>query len=269
MRHPGHHGVPHRTTFSRFVRSAFLQHCGFLLAMICAPTAASSSEAFEALQLQHRDAEELIPLIQPLLDDETQLTGDDFRLVIRGTPEMILQVRELLETLDSPPKDLWVSVRQTHGEQDEGTSSRIHRTRERDAETFQVRVLEGQSALIRTGTASERALAGVVLVPWRGVVRVGGTRLEMQRGFLIRARIQGDGRVRIDIAEVHQQERIAGGDRADALRLATVVTGEMGDWIDIGPVLPDAAASDQRTRATTPRREQNAARVQVRVVAAD
>jgi hypothetical protein len=237
--------------------------------MICAPTAASSSEAFEALQLQHRDAEELIPLIQPLLDDETRLTGDDFRLVIRGTPEMILQVRELLETLDSPPKDLWVSVRQTHGKQDEGTSSRIHRTRERDAGTLQVRVLEGQSALIRTGTASERAPAGVILVPWRGVVHVGGARLEMQQGFLIRARIQGDGRVRIDIAEVHQQKRIAGGDRVDAMRIATVVTGEMGDWIDIGPVLPDAATSDQRTRATAPRREQNAVRVQVRVVAAD
>jgi hypothetical protein len=230
---------------------------------------AGSSEAFEVLELQHRDAEELIPLIEPLLDDETRLTGDGFRLVIRGTPERVLQVRELLETLDSPPRDLWVSVRQAHGGQDAGTSSRIHRTRERDAETFQVRVLEGQSALIRTGTASERALAGVVLVPWRGVVHVGGTRLEMQQGFLLRARIQGDGRVRIDIAQEHQQERIVGSDRADALRLATVVTGEMGDWIDIGPVLPDAAAPDQHTRATTPRRGQDALRVQVRVVAVD
>jgi len=269
MRHPGHHGVPHRTTFGRRVRSAFLQLGGILLALICAPGPASSIEAFEVVELQHRDAEQLIPLIEPLLDDETRLTGDDFRLVIRGTPERVLQVRELLETLDSPLRDLWVSVRQAHGEQDAGTSSRIHRTRDRDAETFQVRVLEGQSALVRTGTASERALAGVVLVPWRGVVHVGGTRLEMQQGFRIRARIQGDGRVRIDISEVHQQQRVAGGDRADAQRFATVVTGEMGDWIDIGPVLPDPAASDRHTRATAPRRGQDAFRVQVRVVPVD
>lgn len=269
MRHPGHQGVFHRTTFSECVRSVLLKTSVFLLTMISAPALAGSSQAFEALELQHRDAEELIPLIQPLLNDEAQLTGDGFRLVIRATPEMIFQVRELVQTLDSPPRDLWVSVRKGHREQDEGASTRIHRTRERDTGTYRVRVLEGQYALIRTGTSLERDLAGVVLVPWRGPVYVGSTRLEMPQGILVRARIQGDGRVRIDIEEVHEQATIADGGRGDARRLVTVVTGGMGDWIDIGTAPPDEAMPNQRIRATTPGRGPDAFRVQVQVVAAN
>jgi hypothetical protein len=251
------------------VRSALWKQCGLLLALIVTAVPAGSSQTFETLELQHRDADELIPLIQPLLDHEAHLTGDGFRLVIRGTPEMIGQVRELLKTLDSPPRDLWVSVRRAQGERNEGTSSQIHRTRERDAETYRVRVLEGKPALIRTEISSERALAGVVPVPWRGPVYVGGARLEMQQGILVRARIQADGRVRIDIREVHERERVPGSGRVEARRLATVVTAELGDWMDIGPAPQDEVVSDQRVRTTTPRKSQDAFRVQIQVIEAN
>jgi hypothetical protein len=269
MRHPGHQGVVHRTTFSEYVRSALWKQCGLLLAIFFITVPVGSSQTFATLELQHRDADELIPLIQPLLDHEAHLTGDGFRLVIRATPEMIVQVRELLKTLDSPLRDLWVSVRRAQEHRHEDTTDQIHRTREWDTETYRVRVLEGKSALIRTGTSSERALAGVVLVPWRGPVYVGGTRLEMQQGIVVSARVQADGRVRIDIREVHERERIAGSGRVEARRLATVVTGELGDWMDIGPAPQGEVMSDQRVRITTRGRSQDAFSVQVQVIEAN
>lgn len=85
------------------------------LLLLSGPTLAAGQ--IELIQLQNRSAEELIPLLRPMLPAQTTISGTGYKLIVRSTPSGHKEIRALLAQLDSAPAQLIISVRQG-GEQE-------------------------------------------------------------------------------------------------------------------------------------------------------
>jgi type II secretory pathway component GspD/PulD (secretin) len=66
----------------------------------------------EVIPLRYRTAQELIPIIQPLLGREGSVSGLQNQLILRATPANLEEVRRVLASVDVAPRQLQVSVRQ-------------------------------------------------------------------------------------------------------------------------------------------------------------
>lgn len=79
----------------------------FLLALHPSIVAAT---AMEVIQLSYRPAKEIIPMLRPLLDPASKISGMNYQLIVRAHPDQIKQIRNLLKTLDKRPQSLMISV---------------------------------------------------------------------------------------------------------------------------------------------------------------
>ena len=175
----------------------------FLLLALAPCMAFAQSTTLEVITLKYRTAEQVMPVLKPLLDKSGTLSGMQNQLIVRTTARNLAELRQVLATLDAVPRRLMITVRQDatldrdrtrmdvsgrvsagaasvavgpgsagarggaaevqHG--DEALHGRIDSTRSLDADsnTQSLQVLEGSSAFIRMGQS--------VPVPQRRVVR--------------------------------------------------------------------------------------------------
>ncbi|MBW6476597.1 MAG: nodulation protein NolW, partial [Chromatiales bacterium] len=93
---------------------------GLLLLTLASPLAADELRLFE---LQHRSAEELIPMLRPLLPPQAGISGSGNTLMVRSTAQELAQLSEVLQQLDRPRRQLLISVQQ--GQQGQRNQSGI------------------------------------------------------------------------------------------------------------------------------------------------
>jgi len=62
------------------------------------------------IQLQNRPAEEIIPIVKPLLNPGEVITASGFKLFLRASPASVEQVRDIIDALDVASKMLQISV---------------------------------------------------------------------------------------------------------------------------------------------------------------
>lgn len=79
------------------------------LALLAAVAQASS---LTTVKLQNRPAEEVIPVIEPMLGAGEAVSGRGFTLFLRASPATLAQVREMIGVLDVAAKSLQISVLQ-------------------------------------------------------------------------------------------------------------------------------------------------------------
>ncbi|MGD8812248.1 MAG: hypothetical protein PVH16_05900 [Thioalkalispiraceae bacterium] len=88
-----------RYTFLVFIISSLLQ----------GPVYAQKMD-LDIIDLQHRSAEEVIPLLQPFLAPEAVVTARGYKLIIKSTPANLVEIRELIAELDTPLRQLLITV---------------------------------------------------------------------------------------------------------------------------------------------------------------
>jgi hypothetical protein len=81
------------------------------LIAVLAP-AGVSAEKMRVIQLKHRPAGEIIPLIRPLLGPEDALSGTDYRLIVRASDRNLKDIEHLLAQLDVAQRQLRITVEQ-------------------------------------------------------------------------------------------------------------------------------------------------------------
>jgi type II secretory pathway component GspD/PulD (secretin) len=245
---------------------------------------AAQAAAIEVIELRHRTAAEMIPLLEPLLGPDEVLTGTGMRLVLRSGPTTLREMRRILETLDVAPVNLVISVRRGalggSSELDldvqgragsvvigDGSGTRVIRrqTADRDSSVQTLRVLEGQTALIRTGESVPTAQPGLIVWPRGGVVTSGVEFRDVERGFLVRPRVGGDDRVRLEITQVHERASRAVGGQIDFQQVDTVLVGRFGEWIRIAGVGERRDASGQRILGASRAQREEQMDIHVRV----
>lgn len=79
---------------------------------LMADTSSWSQSTFEIFQLNHRTAEELIPIIEPLLQGRGTVTGTHGVLIVRTTPDNLAMIKRILSQLDAARQNLRITVKQ-------------------------------------------------------------------------------------------------------------------------------------------------------------
>jgi len=100
--------------------SALLLVLGWLLMQ-----ADSARAEVRIFDLQHRSAPELVPIVSPLLGSDGGVSALDNRLIVRADPKTLNEIARLVIKLDTPPRQLLITVRQgSHDrQQDAATQS--------------------------------------------------------------------------------------------------------------------------------------------------
>jgi hypothetical protein len=83
-----------------------------MLVALASIAAYAQSTVLEVIPLRYRMAEEVIPIIQPLLAREGSVSGFQGQLVVRTTPANLEEIKRILASLDTAPRQLLITVRQ-------------------------------------------------------------------------------------------------------------------------------------------------------------
>jgi type II secretory pathway component GspD/PulD (secretin) len=87
----------------------------------------AQADSITTIQLQNRPAEEIIPIVKPMLGTNESISGRGFKLFLRSSPATLEQVEDMIAALDISPKVLQISVFQgsTRGLSELGFSGNI------------------------------------------------------------------------------------------------------------------------------------------------
>jgi hypothetical protein len=225
-------------------RSTCTWRAGLLLAC-CAVAAAPRAETLEAIPLQFRLAEEVIPILQPLLPAGAALTGTGDVLLLRADEATIDQVRRALATIDRAPRQLRITVGQSVD--DFARRARIDVSGTVATDDVQVGVnrppgAESSAQVVVQGKQVRddvRSTSSVTTLEGReAYVAIGESRpfTTSSTGFFATPRVSADS-VTVEISPV--QQRFAGAARNPVVEgdtLTTTVSGKLGEWIALGGI---------------------------------
>ncbi len=230
----------------------------------------------EVITLQHRNVDEVLPTIRPMLDPDGAASGMNNQLILRTSPRNLAEIKKILESIDSAPRRLKITVLQNvdratisqltevsgsvglgrdarvtapsraggsglsvEAAQD-GDHLRAHirskRSLEDDRKTQQLQVLEGNRAFIQTGQSVPVPQRQIVQSPYGTRVIDSTEYLDMASGFYVLPRINGD-RVTLEIST--QNDSLQTDDHNPAQRIqrvATTLSGKLGEWLVVGDI---------------------------------
>ena len=228
--------------------------------MLFSVTAMAATE-FKIITLQHRFADDLLPIIQPLAGEDGVVTGMQNQLIIRTSPENMAEIEQVIASMDVARSNLKITVNRQnnldstqHGVDVSGRkrignaaiSTNRYPRQARDGVQIDIQnnssttkqnnqqlinVADGEFAFIQVGQS----------VPFTQEWRTFAHRythiqrttefIEVSTGFAVRPRSIG-GQVELDItpriAQLNQQGFI------DFEALRTVVRVNKGEWFDLG-----------------------------------
>ena len=199
----------------------------------------ASANELEIIALKHRSADEVLPIIRPLLDKNDVASGMNNQLILRTSPHNLGQIRKLLESIDTAPRRLQITVMQNVdsetiarltevsgnvglnrearvavpgsgnssglnvdlGRGQDRLNARVISTRslEDDRKTQQLQVLEGNRALVRSGQNVPVPQRQLIQQPWGTQVIDSTQYQEVNSGFYVLPRVNGD-RVTLEIS---------------------------------------------------------------------
>ncbi len=245
------------------------------------------ADSLSVIQLQHRPAEEIIPIIEPMLGADDSISGQGFQVFLQSSPQTLARVRNMIEVLDVAARILQVSVFQGR-ERDlgelgidaririEGADASLEVGSESDNDAggsvtystgrgsasvngistqqslrqhpvHQVRVTEGTEAYIETGERIPYFYGAA----WRGRRGFAGSveYRDAVTGFYVLPRIRGDN-VILEINPYKSTRDNTDGDNIDTQSAGTTVTGRIGDWLLIGGIVEQLEQSPSATGST-------------------
>ena len=133
--------------------------------------------------------------------------------------------------------------------------------------TQTLRVLEGNSAFIRTGQTVPVTGGPVRGTPGGGQITEGTGFVDASTGFYVTPRVNGD-RVTLEISTERDRVRNRNTGTVDLQRVDTVVSGRLGEWIEVAGSGSEAARTrgDPLARSSSGTRDQRSVMLKVEEV---
>ena len=236
----------------------------FLLLALLVASGAFAQGTLEVISLRHRTAEQVIPVLRPLLEPGGVLSGQFNQLIVRASPGNLAQIRAVLDSIDQPARRLTVSVRfdaaQNSARSGVQTDARISNRgssaemRIQDSSSNlgervdqRIQVLEGGRALISSGESRPIRQRQVIQTPNGPVVQEATVIQDASTGFEVIPRLSGS-TVFLEIAPQREKfgEQFAPGPSGaiQSERVASTVSGRLGEWIELGGASSVSSRSD-------------------------
>jgi len=199
----------------------------------------------------------VIPLIKPFLKPGDGISGSGFSLFVRTDPDTLAQIRQMLSSLDRAPESLMISVRRGHQRSgyerhlgargavvadNDGVDGAVvihgrdSSGRSAGSEVQRVRAIAGEPALIQAGLELNQPQYQRYYGPDGTTVRRSVSRQSFTSGVYVTVQVQRGDRVRIEIGsrDSHPRAGRYGTITAGVQNVSTVVSGRLGEWIEIG-----------------------------------
>lgn len=242
----------------------------------------AQADSITTIQLSNRPAEEIIPIVKPMLGADEVITGQGFKIFLRSSPATLAQIEALIDTLDTAAKTLQISVFQgdTRGlsELDIGGYIQIESDRANvDIGTRKNKTGEGSASItystangsaningtrtrmrlednpihqIRVTAGTEAYIETGEQIPyfsgtnWIAPKTAGGgiEYKNVTSGFYVLPRVHGDN-VTLQISPFKNSQNNARGGSIETQSASTTITGRVGEWLLIG------GATEQLKRA--------------------
>ena len=212
--------------------------------------AAVADTTLKVIALNNRSAEEIQPLIAPFLDPSDRVMANGSNLIIRSTPERLIEIQELINQLDKPLNNLLISVAQGRNinAKDMNARARIKvklpinqpsasnvsikghfdqsETHSSENITQQVRTLDGQAAYIQVGNA----------YPLQTRLSYSGypattKYVDATTGFAVTPRLSGN-QVIIEVSP--WSDRMQRNGVIETRGAYTTIKAQLGEWVEIG-----------------------------------
>lgn len=244
---------------------SFLLKTILLVYCICIALPANAATEFKIITLQHRFAEDLLPSIQPLVGSEGTASGIQNQLIIRTSPENMVQIERVIAALDVAHQNLKITVSHQNNLQNEhddvtvngrkrfgnveiGTTNQNRRpprdgvqvgiennqSNSNSTSNQFINVVDGEQAFIRMGQSVPFTQEWAILSRRYVSVRRTTEFVDITTGFAVRPRSIGN-QIEVEItpriAQLNQRGFI------DFEELTTVVRMNRGEWLDIGGIM--------------------------------
>lgn len=255
----------------RYVCAVRLSILLVLIGSLLFTSAVTANEKIEVIPLQQRPAEELIPIIKPVLRNGETVTGKGYQLIINAQPERIAELKGMVEQLDGAVQQVRIAVRRasprdidaenlrartrvsvSNRNVDARARARIYstRTRSQDNDQYSVTTLEGTPAYVQTGE-SIPVPGGYGYyggpVARAGIVSPGLWYKDITSGFYAVARVNNDN-VTLHVSPQREALSNKGNGTINTSGLVTTVRGRLGEWLQLGGT---SDSSSQRSRGIT------------------
>jgi len=198
-----------------------------------------NADGLEIINLNHRPASEIIPIIRPLLDKTGSLSGEKYVLFINTSDKNLRQLKSTISMLDADLRQLNISIMQESeatmkrygfkisGELPQKANANVYSNQRTANNLQQIRVTEGQWASIQTG----------ISVPSISRVRnTNGTVTEFIRYQTIVTRLKIRPQIIGNKVDLKIESSIADRTTSKTQRLHTTVEGKLGEWIALGGI---------------------------------
>ena len=267
------------------VRGAMLRVLFALLFFGMIEGAYAQETVLEVIDLKYRSADQIVPMLKPLLAPGGTISALQNRVIVRTTPQNLAELRKVLDAVDTMPKRLVISVRQeatgtgqaseaevsgSIGTDDarvtvpgsrrkKGAGAEVRngddvvrgrvlnsQSAATDRVVQTVQVLEGNEALIRVGQSVPVRSRNVIQTPQGARISETVEYRDADTGFRVRPRVNGD-RVTLEISTRGDSPVDSNSQTFNVQRVDTVVSGRLGEWMEIGGVDQSRVQTDDGT----------------------
>lgn len=254
-----------------------LPGCGWILlvALSITPAHAANTE-LRIIELKHRTAEEVLPIVTPLMQAGSVIGGHGFQLFVRTSNRQFRELERIVASIDVPKRNFKITIRQSANAQATERLRRIegrvqtkvgkrivitgntgaatidlgadssqasvdyeieHRTKSRDQGATQVvRVLDGRRAFVRVGHAIPHVQPFLVLSHRYAHIVANVGYQEVNTGFEVLPRMRGS-QVEIQITPKLSFHRGHLVEPVSFHQLSTTVIIGLGQWVDLGSTI--------------------------------
>ena len=212
-----------------------------------------AQQELEIIELRGTTVDKVLPALRPLLEPGATLSGMNNQLFLRASARNRSEIRKALAAIDVPARQLLIRVsRQREGDTSTrgvvtsgqvviGTNTRgavdaqvwDTRTARSDRGAQMVRTLEGSPAFIQLGQSLPVPMRQVVMGPAGTIINDTVVYQDIGQGFYAVPRLNG-GRVTLEISQQADSPGQYGRGSVNTQRLATTVSGRLGEWIELG-----------------------------------
>jgi len=259
--------------------------CVVLLTTIAAIAPTKADTTLHVIDLRHRPADEILPVVQPLVEPGGSITGVNFQLFVSASARNFADIKRIVTTLDVPERMLHISVRESgshtsldesqeiSGAQQIGTTRVFistgsasgpdgvslgtntpnslryhveHRTSTQLKDNTQVlNVLDGGRAFIQVGQSLPEVQPYAELANGRFGAGTAIAYRDVATGFDVLPRVHGD-RVQLEVTPRFDFGGERGTQPVDFQELSTTIDARLGEWVDLGGAV---GTSNEVTRA--------------------
>jgi type II secretory pathway component GspD/PulD (secretin) len=241
-----------------------IQYCLIFIASICLAWSVNAATEFKIITLQHRFAEEILPVIRPLVGDNGTASAMQNNLIIRTSPANMAEIEQIISTLDTARQNLKITVSRNKSLSASGSSADVsgrkrignvtiesangrqiirdgvalnienQQSKSNIANTQFIQVIDGEKAFISVGQSIPYTQEWVALTQRYVSIQRTTQFVTIDTGFAVRPRTIGN-QVELEITPRFSQLNQRG--IIDFETLSTTIHTNRGEWVDLANIM--------------------------------